>query len=177
MLTYPIQSQEKKNCISYLLSPRKYKSWLIILGPGGHIFYTQEYHYDLFIRLHEKLPILSRAKSRKGLFCGFRLWCKQPYGPADPELSEVSVVVPRIPSGTHVKSVEPQLQEKSHDMCSRELYTIQGILLACCRPLADIMAMGYKVIIELGMNFVNWILSHPTNYEQSIVSLKKYIQP
>ena len=62
-------------------------------------------------------------------------------------------------------------------MCSRELCTIQGILLACCRPLADIMVMGYKVITELGMNFVNWILSHPTNYEQSIVSLKKYIQP
>lgn len=62
-------------------------------------------------------------------------------------------------------------------MCSRELYTMQGILPARCRPLADSMAMGYKVITELGMSFVTWILSHPSNYEQSIVSLKKYIQP
>lgn len=54
---------------------------------------------------------------------------------------------------------------------------MQGILGTLQASLADSMAMGYKVITELGTSFVTWILSHPSNYEQSIVSLKKYIQP
>lgn len=67
MLTYPIQSQQKK---LHLLLPFTKKVQILIDHFGSwrpHILYLGILLWSLFIRLHEKLPILSRPKSRKGL--------------------------------------------------------------------------------------------------------------
>lgn len=106
MLTYPIQSQQKK-----VASPTSFHQEST--NPDWS-FWVLEATYSILRNITmiylsgymKSCQFWVGPRAGKGS-CGFRLWCKQPYDPADPELSEVSVVVPRIPSGTHVKSVEP----------------------------------------------------------------------